>query len=34
MTSHAGALLLGTADKAIRLTRRMAGCFIDARNPA
>jgi Transposase DDE domain group 1 len=32
--SDAGALLLGTADKVIGLTRRLAACFIYARNPA
>src|SRR6476620_8366410 len=34
MTSDAGALLLGAADRVIGLTRRLAGCFADARNPA
>ena len=34
MTSDAGALLLGAADRVIGLTRRLAGCFRDARNPA
>ena len=34
MTSDAGALLLGAADRVIGLTRRLAGCFTDARNPA
>jgi hypothetical protein len=33
MTSDAGALLLGQADKAIGLVRRLAACFIDARAP-
>src|SRR5689334_19980988 len=33
MSSEAGALLLGAADRAIRLTERFAKCFIDARNP-
>ena len=31
ITSDAGALLLGEADRAIRLTERFAACFIDAR---
>jgi Transposase DDE domain group 1 len=31
VTSDAGALLLGTTDKAIRLTERFAGCFQDGR---
>ena len=31
MTSDAGALLLGQADRAIGLVRRFAACFIDAR---
>jgi len=34
MTSDAGALLLGATDQVIDLTRRFAGCFQDARNPA
>jgi len=34
MTSDAGAVLLGAADRVIGLTRRLAGCFTDARNPA
>jgi hypothetical protein len=34
MTSDAGAVLLGAADRVIGLTRRLAGCFIDTRNPA
>jgi hypothetical protein len=34
MTSDAGTLLLGAADRVIGLTRRLAGCFADARNPA
>ena len=34
MTSDAGALLLGAADRVIGLTRRFAACFSDARNPA
>jgi len=33
ITSDAGALLLGETDRAIRLTERFAGCFIDARMP-
>ena len=33
ITSDAGALLLGAADRVIGLTRRMAACFTDARNP-
>jgi hypothetical protein len=33
ITSDAGALLLGAADRVIGLTRRLAGCFTDARNP-
>src|SRR5271163_3760934 len=32
VTSDAGGLLLGAADKAIRLVRRLAGCFRDARD--
>jgi Transposase DDE domain group 1 len=31
LTSDAGALLLGAADRAIRLTERFAGCFRDSR---
>ena len=31
VTSDAGALLLGAADRAIDLMRRLAGCFIDRR---
>jgi hypothetical protein len=34
LTSDAGALLLGASDRVIGLTRRLAGCFTDARNPA
>jgi len=34
ITSDAGAVLLGAADRVIGLTRRLAGCFNDARNPA
>ena len=33
VSSDAGALLLGRADEAIRLIDRLAGCFIDERNP-
>jgi len=33
VTSDAGGLLLGAADKAIDLVRRLAGCFRDARDP-
>jgi len=33
MTSDAGALLLGSTDRAIRLTERLAACFRDARRP-
>ena len=33
ITSDAGALLLGAADKVLGLTRRLAGCFKDHRNP-
>lgn len=33
ITSDAGALLLGTADKVLGLTRRLAGCFRDHRDP-
>jgi hypothetical protein len=33
LTSEAGGLLLGAADKAIRLVERLAGCFGDARRP-
>jgi hypothetical protein len=33
ISSDAGALLLGQADAAIGLIDRLAGCFIDARNP-
>ena len=31
ITSDAGALLLGAADRAVRLTERLAGCFYDRR---
>ena len=34
ITSDAGALLLGLADRTIGLTDRFAGCFEDARDPA
>ena len=34
LTSDAGALLLGAADRVIRLTRRLAACFSDARDPS
>ena len=33
VTSDGGGLLLGAADKAIDLVRRLAGCFRDARDP-
>ena len=33
ITSDAGALLLGAADRVIGLTRRLAACFSDARDP-
>ncbi len=33
ITSDGGALLLGAADRAIRLTERFAACFDDRRNP-
>lgn len=33
ITSDAGALLLGQADRALNLTRRLADCFTDARSP-
>ena len=33
ITSDAGALLLGAADRAIGLVRRFAACFTDARDP-
>jgi hypothetical protein len=32
ITSDAGALLLGSTDRAIKLVDRLAGCFADARN--
>jgi hypothetical protein len=34
ITSDAGALLLGATDKLLGLTRRLAACFKDSRNPA
>ncbi len=34
ITSDAGALLLGAADRVIGLTWRLAACFTDARDPA
>jgi hypothetical protein len=34
ITSDAGALLLGAADRVIGLTRKLAACFTDLRNPA
>ena len=34
ITSDAGALLLGATDRVIGLTRRLAGCFVDTRDPA
>jgi Transposase DDE domain group 1 len=33
ITSDAGGLLLGAADRAIRLVGRFAGCFVDRREP-
>ena len=33
ITSDAGALLLGTTDRAVRLVERFAACFADARRP-
>jgi Transposase DDE domain group 1 len=33
ITSDAGALLLGAADRAIKLTKRLAACFHDVRRP-
>jgi len=33
VSSDGGALLLGRADEAIGLIDRLAGCFIDERNP-
>src|SRR4051812_41732488 len=34
ITSDAGALLLGATDRVLGLTRRLAACFRDSRNPA
>src|SRR4051812_25628149 len=34
ITSDAGALLLGATDRVLGLTRRLAACFKDSRNPA
>src|SRR6201996_8965758 len=34
MTSDAGALLLGATDRVLGLTRRLAACFQDSRDPA
>ena len=33
LTSDAGGLLLGAADRTIDVVRRLAGCFRDARDP-
>ena len=33
ITSDAGALLLGAADRVIGVSRRLAACFTDARSP-
>lgn len=33
MTSDAGALLLGATDRVLGLTRRLAACFKDSRDP-
>ena len=33
LTSDAGGLLLGAADRRLKLVRRLAGCFRDARDP-
>ena len=33
MTSDAGGLLLGAADRRLDLVRRISGCFRDARDP-
>ncbi|HEY4044380.1 MAG TPA: transposase, partial [Rhodopila sp.] len=33
LTSDAGALLLGATDRVLGLTRRLAACFRDARDP-
>src|ERR1700710_665271 len=34
ITSDAGALLLGAADRVVGVTRRLAACFTGAHNPA
>src|SRR6187399_3603291 len=34
ITSDAGALLLGATDRVLGLTRRLAACFKDSRDPA
>jgi hypothetical protein len=34
MTSNAGGLLLGGADKAMKLIERVAKCFVDRRDPS
>lgn len=34
LTSNAGALLLGKADRALRLTQRLSACFVDRGNPS
>lgn len=34
MTSNAGALLMGATNKVLGLTRRLAACFKDNRDPA
>src|SRR4051812_10021162 len=34
ITSDAGVLLLGATDRVLGLTRRLAACFKDSRNPA
>src|SRR5919112_907697 len=34
MTSDAGALLLGATDRVLGLSRRLAACFKDSRDPA
>ena len=33
LTSDAGGLLLGAADRSLDMVRRLAGCFSDARDP-
>src|SRR5271163_2431522 len=33
LTSDAGGLLLGAGDRSLKLVRRLAGCFRDARDP-